>query len=84
MRCRERGGSAPRRQLLPGTVAWLSQHAADFGIELRHPAAEVTGQSGRACQNASGNGNQNQSVLHQILTRLLLMELADELCERHA
>ena len=72
-------GAAPRGQVLPGAVARLSQEAADFGLEVRHPDAEVTGQSGGARQNARGNGNHNQRVLHQILTRLFLMELANEL-----
>src|SRR5467141_523560 len=68
-----KGGSAPRGQVLPSAVAWLSQVAANFRLELVHPDAEVTGQRGGARQNARGNGNQDQSVLHQILARLFLM-----------
>src|SRR6266850_198114 len=74
-----KGGAAPRGQVLPGAVARLSQKAANFGLEVRHPDAEVRRQRGRAGQNAGGNGNQNQRVLHQILPRLFLMELANEL-----
>src|SRR5216684_8823740 len=76
-------GSAPRGQLLPGAVARLSQVAANLGLEVRHPDAEVRRQRGRAGQNTGRNGNQNQGVLHQILARLFLMELANELSERH-
>jgi len=79
-----KGGPAPYGKLLPSAVARLSQEAADFGLEVPHPDAEVAGQSFRARQNASGNGNQNQSVLHQILPRLFFMERANELNEIHA
>src|SRR5258707_7211415 len=72
-----------RGQKLLGAVAWLSQVVADLGLEARHPDAEVGGQRGRSRQNASGNGNQNQGVLHQILARFFLMKFANELCERN-
>src|SRR5258708_14175065 len=84
MRCREKGGAAPRGQVLPGAVARLGQVSVNFGLQAPHPDAEVVGQSFRARQNTAGNGNQDQSVLHQILTRLLLMELTNELNEIHA
>jgi len=70
--------------LLPGAVARLSQVAANFGLEVRHPDAEVRRQRFGAGQNTGRNGNQDQRVLHQILTRLFLMELAHEHSERHA
>jgi len=79
MRCRERGGSAPRGQVLPGAIDRLSQKGVNFSLQAPHPDAEVVGQRFRARQNTSGNGNQDERVLHQILTRLFLMELANEL-----
>jgi hypothetical protein len=80
----QKEGSAPRDQVLLGAAARLSQEGVNFGLQAPHPEAEVVGQGFRARQNASGNSNQDQRVLHQILTRLFLMELADELFERHA
>jgi len=76
---RKRACAAPHSKVLHGAVAWLSQETADFGLEVPHPDAEVAGQSFRASQNTGGNGNQDQRVLHQILTGLFLMELANEL-----
>src|SRR5258708_33101656 len=82
--CKSKARRRCRGQKLLGAVSWLSQVLADFGLKARHPDTEVGGQRGRSCQNASGNGNQNQGVLHQILARFFLMELADQLCERHS
>src|SRR5436309_754883 len=75
-----RTGCAARRHEALGSC----DCCLNFDVDRREPSGDVGRQASRARHHCCQNSKQNQRVFEQILTRLFLMELAKELCERHA
>src|SRR6266849_6541780 len=75
-----RKGCAARRPGLSGT----RDCSLNFGVNRAEASSDVGREVLRARHHCCQNSKQNQRVFEQILTRLFLMELANELCERHA
>src|SRR5438128_4898827 len=69
----------------PGSSISLSTNIAlNSGVDRAKCLVNVTCQRARTGHNCEQNRSQNQRVFEQILTRLFTMQVANELCERHA
>src|SRR2546422_4281871 len=71
--------------VLPGASKPLSTNVAlNSGVDGAKCLVNVTCQRARTGHNCEQNRSENQRVFEQILTRLFTMQVANELCERHA